>query len=77
MPNRCVAVSCQSGYTEKKSEIADASEGSSSQELNLKENVPSFHFPSEETHSELRKEWLSLLIDLLKIGCHLSLLSSV
>ena len=22
-----------------------------------KENVPSFHFPNEETHSELRKEW--------------------
>ena len=37
-----------------KSEIADACEGSSSQELNLKENVPSFHFASEETHSELR-----------------------
>ena len=57
MPNRCVAVGCQSGYTEKKSEIADACEGSSSQELNVKENVPSFHFPSEETHSELREEW--------------------
>ena len=47
MPNRCVAVDCQSGYTEKKSEIADACDGSSSQELNFKENVPSFHFPSE------------------------------
>ena len=56
MPNRCVAVGCQSGYTEKKSEIVDASERSSSQELSLKENVPSFHFPSEETHCELRKE---------------------
>ena len=56
MPNRCVAVGCQAGYTEKNSEIADACEGSSSQELDFKENVPSFHFPSEETHSELRKE---------------------
>ena len=49
MPNRCVPVGCQSGYIEKKGEIADVSEGSSSQEMNLKENVPSFHFPSEET----------------------------
>ena len=61
MPNRCVPVGCQSGYTGKKSEIADASEWSSSQELNLKENVPSFHFPSEETHSELRKEWVKFV----------------
>ena len=61
MLNRCVAVGCQSGYIEKKSEIADASEGSSSQELNLKENVPSFHFPSEETHSELRKVWVKFV----------------
>ena len=61
MPNRCVAVGCQSGYTEKKSGIADACEGSSSQELNLTENVPSFHFPSEETHSELRKEWVKFV----------------
>ena len=60
MPNRCVAVGCQLGYTEK-SEIADACEGSSSQELNLKEKVPSFHFPSEETHSELRKEWVKFV----------------
>ena len=55
MPNRCVAVGCQSGYTvkkKKKSEVVDACEGSSNQELDLKENVPSFHFPSEETHSE-------------------------
>ena len=42
-------------------EIDDASEGSSSQELNLKENVPSSHFPSEETHSELRKEWVKFV----------------
>ena len=61
MPNRCVPVGCQSGYTEKKSEIADACEGSSSQELNLKENVPSFPFPSEETHSELRNEWVKFV----------------
>ena len=61
MPNRCVAVGRQSGYTEKKSEIADACEGSSIQELNLKENVPSFHFPSEETHSELGKEWVKFV----------------
>ena len=58
MPNRCVAVGCQSGHTKKKSEIADACEGSSGQELNILENVPSFHFASEETHSELRKEWV-------------------
>ena len=29
--------------------------------MNLKENVPSFHFPSEETHSELRKEWIKFV----------------
>ena len=40
---------------------ADAGKGSSSQELKLKENVPSFHFPSEETHSELRKEWVKFV----------------
>ena len=61
MTNRCVAVGCQSGYSEKKSEIADACEGNSSQELNLEENVPSFHFPSEETHSELGKEWVKFV----------------
>ena len=61
MPNRCVPVGCQSGYTEKKSEIAGACEGSSSQELNLKENVPSFQFPREETHSKLRKEWVKFV----------------
>ena len=60
MSNRCVPVRCQSGYTEKR-EIVDACEPSSSQELNLKENVPSFHFPSEETHSELRKEWIKFV----------------
>ena len=61
MSNRCVAVGCQSGFTEKKSEIADASAGSSSQELNLQENVRSFHYPSEEIHSELRKEWVKFV----------------
>ena len=66
MPNRCEAVGCQPGYTERMSEIADASEGSSSQELNLKENVPSFHFLSEETHSELRKEWIKLSVICIK-----------
>ena len=58
MPNRCVAVGCQSGYTEKSE---GACEGSSSQELILKEKVPSFHFPSEETHSEFRKEWVKFV----------------
>ena len=62
--------SCESGYAKKKDEInADACKGSSSQELKLKENVPSFHFPREETHSELGKEWVDLLIVL---GSHRS-----
>ena len=34
--------------------------GAPVEELNLKENVPSFHFPSEETHSELR-EWVKFV----------------
>ena len=61
MPNKCIAVGSQSGYTEKKSDIADACEASSSQEMSLKENVPSFYYPSEETHSELRKEWVTFV----------------
>ena len=44
-----------------RSEIADACEGSFSQELNLKENIPSFHFPSDETYSEIRKKWVKFV----------------